>query len=81
MSLQVTTWSPNTCGCVISYQWDDTVPQASRTHKFVSVDHTKCVSVHPAVVLGTTVEGSAFTADHITKSAAIQAAAAAALSA
>jgi len=31
---QVTRWSPDTCGCVLEYEWDDTVPQDSRVHSF-----------------------------------------------
>jgi len=86
--LQTTTWSPNTCGCVIIYQWDDSIPEASRTHTYkIWTPGPKCVisaavsnaTTHPTIVLGAKVEGSAFVADHVTKSLAIQAAAAAAL--
>jgi hypothetical protein len=83
--IQTTTWRPDTCGCIISYQWDDAVPQATRTHTYHTwVPGPTCVisasvtnaTTHPAIVLGAKVEGSVFTADHITKSVAIQAAAA-----
>jgi hypothetical protein len=30
--LHVTTWTPDTCDCVIHYQWDDQVPQDQRIH-------------------------------------------------
>ena len=30
--LRVTRWSPDTCGCVYEYEWDDSVPQEQRTH-------------------------------------------------
>lgn len=29
---QITTWRPDTCGCEIEIEWDDTVPQETRTH-------------------------------------------------
>ncbi len=32
--LRVTRWSPDTCGCVLEYEWDDTIPQEQRVHKF-----------------------------------------------
>lgn len=32
MTMQVTTWKPDTCGCEIEYQWDDSVSQDNRTH-------------------------------------------------
>lgn len=30
--IKTTTWSPDTCGCKIEYDWDTEVPQASRKH-------------------------------------------------
>lgn len=36
MAIKVTTWSPDTCGCIINYQWDDSDPEDSRTHSFHS---------------------------------------------
>lgn len=30
--IKTTTWGPDTCGCTISYDWDDEVPQAEITH-------------------------------------------------
>ena len=30
--IKTTTWSPDTCGCRIEYDWDTEVSQASRTH-------------------------------------------------
>ncbi len=30
--IKTTTWSPDTCGCKIEYDWDTEVSQASRTH-------------------------------------------------
>ena len=32
MTIQTTRWSPDTCSCVIEYTWDDTEPEATRTH-------------------------------------------------
>lgn len=30
--LQTTRWKPDTCECVIDYQWDDAVPAEERVH-------------------------------------------------
>src|SRR3990167_1887520 len=36
--MQQTTWHPDTCdGCVVVYEWDDTVSQELRTHTVVEV--------------------------------------------
>lgn len=40
MTIQKTKWKPDTCGCEIVYEWDDTVPQEERTHTLFSV--SKC---------------------------------------
>lgn len=32
--LQVTRWSPDTCGCILEYDWDDTLDENARTHSF-----------------------------------------------
>lgn len=32
--LRVTQWSPDTCGCVLEYSWDDTLDENTRVHKF-----------------------------------------------
>ncbi len=37
MALQVTRWYPDTCDCIIDYQWDDTEPEAARTHTLKAV--------------------------------------------
>lgn len=34
--IQQTQWTPDTCGCVLVYEWDDTVPQDQRIHTPVS---------------------------------------------
>jgi hypothetical protein len=31
MSIQITTWRPDTCGCVIDFMWDDAVTPDQRT--------------------------------------------------
>lgn len=35
--IQTTRWYPDTCSCVIEYQWDDTVDPAARTHTVSNV--------------------------------------------
>ncbi len=32
MALQVTRWYPDTCDCIIDYEWDVAQPEATRTH-------------------------------------------------
>ena len=32
MTIQITRWSPDTCDCIIEYEWDDSIPQDQRTH-------------------------------------------------
>lgn len=34
---RITRWSPDTCGCVLDYKWDDAEPEASRTHGLEAV--------------------------------------------
>jgi hypothetical protein len=36
--IQTTRWSPDTCSCVIEYQWDDSVPADTRTHTPATID-------------------------------------------
>lgn len=36
----ITTWHPDTCDCVISYEWDDQDPEATRVH--TAVDSKVC---------------------------------------
>lgn len=31
---QITRWSPDTCECVIDYEWDDSQDENTRTHSF-----------------------------------------------
>lgn len=37
MTIKTTRWSPDTCGCVIEYQWDDTTSEATRVHTPVNI--------------------------------------------
>ena len=30
--MKTTTWSPDTCACVIEFEWDEKVPSVSRVH-------------------------------------------------
>lgn len=32
--IRTTRWSPDTCGCVLEYAWDDTLPADERVHTF-----------------------------------------------
>lgn len=42
--LQKTLWSPDTCGCQIEYEWDDSVSQEDRTHSVSNI--VKACSIH-----------------------------------
>ena len=46
MTIRTTLWSPDTCTCQVSYTWDDTISEATRTHSFASAVR-KC-SAHNA---------------------------------
>jgi len=37
---QITRWSPDTCGCVIEYEWDGTLPESDRIHTVKRI--TRC---------------------------------------
>ena len=46
MAIKTTRYSPDTCQCVIEYTWDDTQPEATRTHTLSTI--SKC-SAHSAL--------------------------------
>ena len=33
MSKCITRWSPDTCGCIVEFEWDNEIPVEQRTHK------------------------------------------------
>lgn len=39
MTIKVTRWSPDTCSCVLEYEWDDAQDESTRTHKFGKAVH------------------------------------------
>jgi len=41
MATKITTWRPDTCGCVILYQWDDAVPDDQLVHTVYQISK-KC---------------------------------------
>jgi hypothetical protein len=41
MVINITTWSPDTCGCELSYEWDSDILQEQRTHTFYAM-HKVC---------------------------------------
>jgi hypothetical protein len=43
MTIKTTRWSPDTCGCSIDYQWDDSLPNDQITITPVGVP-TKCAA-------------------------------------
>ena len=53
--LRVTRWSPDTCSCVLEYEWDDALNENERTHKF-----KKAVNLceHHKTLLGTEAYGT-----------------------
>lgn len=44
MAMKANQWSPDTCGCILEYEWDDSLPAASRVHTIKSV--IKACAVH-----------------------------------
>lgn len=47
--IQTTTWYPDTCDCVIQYEWDSNVPEDKRSHKVSNIlSACKCHSGEPA---------------------------------
>lgn len=52
MASKVTRWRPDTCDCVLSYEWDDAVSEDERTHTPVKAE---LCAHHQA--LGTPVKG------------------------
>lgn len=40
---KITRWSPDTCGCVVEYNWDDAVSEAERVHTLSKVEK-KCIN-------------------------------------
>lgn len=40
MPFRTTRWEPDTCDCVVEYDWDDAVSQDTRVHLFRGVNHT-----------------------------------------
>lgn len=47
MTINTTRWTNDTCGCVVEYDWDDSIPQDSRTHTVSNVI-SKCAA-HAAI--------------------------------
>ena len=37
MAIKTTRWKPDTCACVIDYEWDTTLSEADRVHTAVNV--------------------------------------------
>jgi len=58
MAFKITTWSPDTCGCVLQYSWDSSVPAEERVHtphailtKCAKHSETADIHIHHAQVL------------------------------
>lgn len=45
--MRTTRWSPDTCGCVLEYDWDDAVADDQRTHTYAR--HVIICVIHAAV--------------------------------
>src|SRR3989304_5748981 len=37
MAIRTTRWRPDTCGCELEYEWDDSLPEAQRVHTCVRI--------------------------------------------
>lgn len=42
MAVHVTQWRPDTCGCVLEYEWDDEVEPDERLHTVRTHDDSAC---------------------------------------
>lgn len=40
MAKNITRWSPDTCGCIFEYEWDDSVAVDQRTHTIKAIIST-----------------------------------------
>ena len=40
MTIQTTTWSPDTCDCELKYSWDDTQSEDERTHSISFINRS-----------------------------------------
>lgn len=47
MATKVTRWSPDTCGCVVEYTWDDAIPEDARAHLYEG--HVRKCSRHNTI--------------------------------
>ena len=59
MALKRTRWSPDTCECVLEYEWDDEEPEDKRGHNFAETisacsvhDDKKNKAAHLTAVIG-----------------------------
>ena len=52
--LKVTRWSPDTCGCILEYEWDDTKNESERTHTLKNIIK-KCPAHHDEPIVFNTV--------------------------
>ena len=74
MAIKRTQWKNHVCGCVISYDWDNTTSENTRQHTVAAVQ--PCATAHPMPKVGEVLETSAFMADYLVKEKARVAAAA-----
>lgn len=68
MALKTTRWTPDTCGCVLEFNWDDAIPEALRIHTFAR--SLRVCAAHEAVRDRDT-HFAAISAENRTKNAAI----------
>ena len=45
MARQVTRWRPDTCGCVVDFEWDDETPEEERAFTCIAIEPCE---QHPA---------------------------------
>lgn len=44
--IQITRWRPDTCDCIIEYEWDDTLPEADRVHNLKTIQRCPAHQAH-----------------------------------
>lgn len=70
MAINITRWSPDTCDCVIDYQWDDSLPNDSIVLTPVNTVN-KC-SAHAALATTPTAHYALLTEENPRKNNALQ---------
>lgn len=67
MAKHITTWKPDTCDCIIHYEWDDSVPAEERVHtpvESVTTHDGRVIPRHVCAVHAGTIENAGKEVEH-----------------